>query len=127
MKSVRSRILKLRNQYIFCSNRGQLVHSNSDSLPLHHRLYRNPAFFLKRIDGRCTLSRSNIAGSINLSAFDVVCAQDESLRSCQRLVSPSRISKKHYSLMTPLILAVIKSTSSGSEGCFDFMRIALEG
>ena len=28
--------------------------------------------------------------------------------------------------MTPFILAVIKSTSFGSDGCFDFMRIALE-
>jgi hypothetical protein len=77
----RPRVLNLCHNQITCANHRQLVHRNRNIFPKHHRLHRNPAIFLQRINRRRTASRRDFARLVEFRALDVVCAEDVFLRS----------------------------------------------
>jgi hypothetical protein len=75
------RVLNLRHNQITRTDHRQLIHGNRNIFPKHHRLHRNPAIFLQRIDRRRTASRRDFARLVEFRALDIVCAEDVFLRS----------------------------------------------
>ena len=77
-----SRVLDLGDQDITRTSLSQLVHSNSNLLPLHHNGDSDPAALLERSDGWRAVTRCDLLRDIELRALDVVLAEDVLLGGC---------------------------------------------
>jgi hypothetical protein len=79
---VGSRVLNLGHQDIASARLGQLIHSDSNLLPLHHDGDGDPAALLERSNGRRAVSGGDGLGDVEFRALDVVCAEDVLLGGC---------------------------------------------
>lgn len=76
------RVLNLSDQDVASASLGQLVHSNSNLLPLNHNRNGDPAALLQGSNRGRAVSGCDFLGDVELRALDVVCAEDILLGSC---------------------------------------------
>ena len=74
-----SRVLDLGNENVAGADGGQLVHGIGNLLALHHGRHGDPAVLFQAVDGGGALSWCDLCGLVELTALNVISAEDELL------------------------------------------------
>lgn len=86
-----SRVLNLGDENVSGANGGQLIHSVGNVLAQHHGRHSHPAARFKAVDGGYSLARGDLGSLLEVTALDVVCAEDVFLGGYRAMLAFSDI------------------------------------